>query len=110
MALDDRDYLKGEHYPSCTCVACCRRRSDIAAKVNWCDRHDRPMGLSGCQLCLLESKGEITPGNGMAELPQDAIDMKATATGKAASVDGRGQFGKRLGRTLRGILGKRAST
>ena len=26
MGLDDRDYIRGEHPPACTCVECNRKR------------------------------------------------------------------------------------
>jgi hypothetical protein len=57
----------------------------------------------------LESRGEKAPDNGKGELLQNAIDEKATArNGVVGVVDG-GQSGNRLGRTLKGILGKRGS-
>ena len=63
MGLDDRDYVNREHYPSCTCMACCRRRAERAAE-HWCNRHNRPKGQTGCQMCLLESKGQSAPESG----------------------------------------------
>jgi hypothetical protein len=99
--------MKDAHYPSCTCIACCRRRSERAAKENWCSRHNRPKGQGGCQLCLLEGRGERALDNGKSKLPLNAIDGKTPANRRAVNADDRGQFGKKLGRTLRGILGKR---
>jgi len=109
VGLGYRDYMKDEHYPSCTCVGCCRKRSERAAKENWCDRHSRPMGQSGCPVCLLESRGEGIPDDGNGGPPPNAIDGKATARGNVAGADDRGQSGRSLGRTLRSILGKRGS-
>jgi hypothetical protein len=60
-------------------------------------------------VCLLEGRGEGTLDNGKGELPHNAIDGKNTAIRRAVHSDDRGQFGKRLGRTLKGILGKRGS-
>ncbi len=104
-----RDYMKDTHYPSCTCIACCRRRSERAAKENWCSRHSRPKGQGGCQVCLLEGRDGRSVDNGKGGLPLNAIDENTPASRGAVNADDRGQFGKRLGRTLRGILGKRES-
>jgi hypothetical protein len=63
VGLDDRDHVNREHYPSCTCITCWRRRSEGAAE-NWCSRHKEPKGQSGCWLCLLENREEGVAGNG----------------------------------------------
>ncbi len=97
MGLEERDYMREEHYPSCTCVACCRRRYERAARLNWCDRHDRSMGPSGCQLCRMEGLTE--------EGPDGAGDPPALA-GKPAGYSW-GQRSARLGYTLRGILSRK---
>lgn len=99
MGLEERDYVKEEHYPSCTCVACCRKRSERAAREHWCDRHNRPMGPSGCQLCHLEGVDDEAPGSGQ--------DGRPAATEKPAGDDSRAQHGNRLGDTLRGILNRK---
>ncbi len=107
MGLDERDYLKGEHYPSCTCVACCRKRHEKAAREHWCDRHDRAMGPTGCPLCQAEGLAEESPDSAAGKPPAQATDAKPSETGKPADDDGKTQHGNRLGDTLRGILGKK---
>lgn len=63
MGLGDRDYMNGEHYPGCTCVACWKKRAE-RAEEHWCSRHNRPKGQTGCQMCILETESERAPGNG----------------------------------------------
>lgn len=108
MGLDDRDYTNGEHYPSCTCMACYRKRVERAAE-NWCSRHNRPKGHSGCPVCLTENSGRGAPDNGKAKPVQNEVVAKVTAEKDPASADNGGQSGHGWGRTLKGILGKRGS-
>jgi hypothetical protein len=53
--------------------------------------------------------GEKSPDYGKRELLQNAIDDKATAGNGAVGVADGVQSGNRVGRTLKGILGKRGS-
>ena len=106
VGLDDRDYMNREHYPSCTCIACCRRRSERAAAY-WCGRHDRPKGPSGCPACLLEGACERSPEGQKRKALRDGMNCGSTARKGAVGLAERDQTGNRLGRTLKGIQGKR---
>ena len=108
MGLDDRDNANREHYPSCTCVACYRRRSEKAAET-WCSRHNRPKGPSGCEICLLEGRSDGSPGNGGGNQPQSQLAGKGVLRQGTPGAADTGQSENRLGKTLRGILGKRGS-
>lgn len=107
MGLEERDYMKEEHYPSCTCVACCRKRYERAARVHWCDRHDRPVGPSGCHLCRMEGLADTGPDSPPDQPPRANAGGPPARMEKPAGDDGRGQHATRLGDTLRGILGRK---
>jgi hypothetical protein len=108
VSLDDRDYMNHEHYPSCTCVACWKKRSERAAE-KWCSKHERPKGQSGCQLCLLESKDVGVPDNSRWKLHRSAIGDVTAARESVPSATHGVHSGSRLGRALRGVLVKRRS-